>query len=71
MRNFIEDYLNNPSQAIAAAADIPTHMDRFQDIDEDDVYRQIATPEFHLYEEIIFCLSAEDLHIADSLRPVA
>lgn len=71
MRNFIEDYLNNPSQAVASAADSLTHMDRFDNMDEDMIYRQIASPEFRLYEEIIFCMAADDLHLADSLRPVA
>lgn len=71
MRNFIEDYLNNPTLAVAAAVDSLTDIDRFADIDEESVYKQIATPEFRLYEEIILSMSADDLHLADSLRPVA
>lgn len=71
MRNFIEDYLDNPSQAVASAADNRTQLDRFDNIDEDMIYKQIASPEFRLYEEIIFCMAADDLHLADSLRPVA
>ena len=71
MSNFIEDYLRNPSQAISAASDALKWMDRFDLIDDDKIYQEISTPEFRLYEEIIFCSYADDLHLTDSLRPVA
>lgn len=52
MRTFIEDYLNNPSQAILNAhSDVES---RFRDLryDNDHIYSQISSPEFRLYEEI-------------------
>lgn len=49
MKTFIEDYLQNPAQAIAdALASTPDY-----DIDEDTIYSQIASPEFRLYEEVV------------------
>ncbi len=70
MRNFIEDYLKDPSQAVASAAG-SSSAPWYDSIDEEMIYRQIATPEFRLYEEIIFCCDADDLHAADTLRTVA
>lgn len=51
MCTFIEDYLNSPSAAIARAMN--GQKNRFNDIDEDLIYQQLASPEFRLYEEII------------------
>ena len=52
MCTFIEDYLNNPSQAIINAR--PEVQSRFCDFEYDDehIYSQISSPEFRLYEEI-------------------
>lgn len=58
MRNFIEDYLQNPSLAVAAAQNTP--MGWTEDIDEDMIYSQLASPEFRLYEEIILNASSGD-----------
>lgn len=54
MNTFIEDYLQNPSQAIMNArrnADL-----RFSTIDcsDDMIYSQISSPEHRLYEEILW-----------------
>ena len=51
MCTFIEDYLNSPSAAIARAMN--EQKNRFNDIDEDLIYQQLATPEFLLYQEIV------------------
>lgn len=69
MRNFIKDYLQNPSEAIISLHNQAD--DWSQHIDEDAVYAAISTPEFRLYEEMIFCDIAEDLRVAESIRPVA
>ena len=59
MKRFIEDYLQNPSEAVAKAAE--TLKGRFQDtFDDDIIYQQISSPEFRLYEQIIFAPSSED-----------
>ena len=69
MRNFINDYLQNPSQAVIS---LESQADDWsQHVDEDAVYAAIATPEFRLYAEMIFCDIAEDLRVAESIRPVA
>ena len=51
MCTFIEDYLNSPSAAIARA--MSEQQNRFDDIDENQIYQQLASPEFRLYEDII------------------
>ena len=59
MKTFIEDYLHNPSEAIAKAAE--SLKEKFQEpVDDDMIYQQISSPEFRLYEEIIFAPSSED-----------
>lgn len=65
MKSFIEDYLHNPSAAIAKAADSMTGK-WYENIDDDLIYAQISSPEFRLYEEIIF--STEN---SDSMRLAA
>ncbi len=61
MRTFIYDYLQNPSQAIAEARQRANR--RFSDIEipEDQIYAQLNSPEFRLYEEMIFCEDSEPL----------
>lgn len=56
---FIEDYLGNPTSAVAEAAQSMTGR-WYDEIDEELIYRQISSPEFRLYEEIVFCLSEEE-----------
>lgn len=59
MRNFIEAYLADPSQAVAAAQ--KTSMKWAEDLDEKIIYSQIASPQFRLYEELVLTSSSEDL----------
>ena len=59
MKTFIEDYLQNPAQAIENARQ--TISDSWYDsIDEDIIYAQIASPEFRLYEAMIFAPSVSE-----------
>ena len=51
MNTFIEDYLLDPSQAIAK---VSASLDLNESFDDDMIYKQLASPEFRLYEEIIF-----------------
>ena len=53
MNSFIEAYLNNPSQAIAEAHKAAAEKSWSDDIDDEMIYAQLATPEFRLYEQII------------------
>ena len=65
MRNFIEDYLVNPSLAIETAQKAP--MSWAENLDEEMIFRQLASPEFSLYEEIIFG-SSEKISYRESAR---
>lgn len=64
MRNFIEDYLNDPSQAVSAFTDDKVFAEFGKDFDEEAIYAQIASPEFRLYEEMIFSDNEEDANFA-------
>lgn len=59
MSNFIEDYLANPSFAVAEAKNRP--MSWAEDIDEEMIYSQISTPQFRLYEAVVMTPSSDDL----------
>ena len=52
MKTFIEEYLQNPSQAIANAQKLSSAASWSDNIDEELIYSQIASPEFLLYQEI-------------------
>ena len=51
MRTFIEDYLEDPASALSNA--LKCADSRNWDIDENHIYEEIASPEFHLYEEVV------------------
>lgn len=56
---FIEDYIQNPDSAIAHAQE--SMAGRWYDnVDEELIYKEISSPEFRLYEEIIFSPSVEE-----------
>ena len=51
--NFIEDYLQNPSLAISSARERAGRKSGFDSFDEQQIYNEIASPEFHLYEAMV------------------
>lgn len=53
MRTFIEDYLVNPTAAIASAAEASANLAWAEDIDDEIIWSQISSPEFRMYEAII------------------
>ena len=59
MKSFIEDYLQDPSKAISEAR-MCTELSWYDNIDEDMIYAQIASPEFRLYEAMVLCPSSEE-----------
>ena len=59
MKSFIEDYLQDPSKAIAEAR-MSTELSWYDNIDEDMIYAELASPEFRLYEAIIFSQTSEE-----------
>lgn len=71
MCDFIEDYLNNPSQAIASAVQKVQTEEWFDTVDEDMIYRELASPQFRLYEEIIMSSANENTPHASGYAVVA
>lgn len=53
MNNFIEDYLYNPTQAISAARECAAIRFRSVQYDEEQIYKEVASPEFRLYEAVV------------------
>ena len=53
MKSFIEDYLQNPAQAVADAVIASKSLGWSDNIDENLIYAQISTAEFRLYEDIV------------------
>ena len=52
MKSFIEDYLDNPTTAIAKAAESLTGK-WYDNVEEEQIYAQISTPQYRLYETIV------------------
>ena len=53
MYNFIDDYLYNPSIAVASAAESCRNQKWYDNVDEENIYKEISTAEYRLYEVII------------------
>lgn len=64
MKSFIEDYFLNPTQAIANARQSADTESWYDNIDEDMIYTQIASPEFRLYEAMILAPDADELPVS-------
>lgn len=58
MRNFIRDYIDNPSKAISDARNAKVNWP--DEVDEEMIYAQLSTPEFRLYEEILLSSSYDE-----------
>lgn len=71
MRTFIEDYLQNPANAISAASRSVNQKSWADEIDEELIWQQISSPEFRLYEEIIFSQPLEDRPVINTYPVVA
>ena len=54
MSNFVEEYPGNKAQVLASAIREAGERTWWNEIDDDLIYNQIASPEFKLYEEVIF-----------------
>ena len=62
MRTFIEDYLQDPSQAIENARQSASGS-WYDNVDEEMIYAQIASAEFRLYEAMTLSPSDEKLSV--------
>ena len=71
MSNFIEDYLSDPAQAISTARERAHLKFWYDEFDDEMIYSEIASPEFHLYEEIIMADDKQNFSHAGSLVSVA
>ena len=71
MSTVIEDYLNNPNSALAAALERSKSLSWASEIDEEMVYDDLASGQFRLYEAMIFSSDADDLNLQTPVRPVA
>ncbi len=71
MSNFIEDYLQNPAQAIASARERADRKFRFDSFDDEKIYKEMASPEFHLYEAMVMSDSNENTPRAGAYAVVA
>lgn len=71
MCNFIEDYLNDPARAISTARGLASSILSNEEYDDDQIYDEIASPEFRLYEEMILCDAEENTPHVSSFAVVA
>ena len=71
MSTFIEDYLNNPNSALAAALERSKSLSWASEIDEEMVYDDLASGQFRLYDAMVFSSDADDLNLQTPVRPVA
>ena len=60
MGTFIEEYLKDPTLAISSALEQLTETNRFEQVDDELIYSELATGQFRLYEEIIFSTLSEE-----------
>ena len=54
MKDFIETYLADKNQALRAAREEAAKMRWCDSMDDEMIYAQLASPEFRLYQEIVF-----------------
>ena len=53
MSTFIEDYPGAKSRTLAAAKEEADNRQWFDQVDEEEIYRQMSSPEYRLYLEIV------------------
>ena len=71
MCTFIEDYLRDPAGAISAVRERVQSMNWLDRLDENQIYEDIASPEFHLYETVVMSDDKEITPRADEYAVVA
>lgn len=68
---FVEDYPGDKAQALATAKEMADRMQWCDNVDDDLICSQLASGEFRLYMEMIFCDAAEDSPRANIFPVVA
>ena len=71
IHNFIEGYLSDPAQAVSDARNEADQRFWYDEFDDEMIYNEIASPEFHLYEEIVMADDKQNFSRAGSLVSVA
>ena len=71
IHNFIEGYLSDPAQAVSDARNEADQRFSYDEFDDEMSYSDIASPEFHLYEEIIVAADSENFSHAGRMVSVA
>lgn len=71
MCTFIEDYLDNPAKAISAARERTCRKFWYDVFDEEQIYKELASPEFHLYEAMVMTEENENTPHASDYAVVA
>lgn len=56
MDTFIKNYLEDKELAMSYAISQADDLTWCDSVDEDMIYRQLSSPEFNLYQEIILCI---------------
>lgn len=56
MDNFIKTYLEDKDVALSSAISQADNLAWCDLVDEEMIYRQISSPEFNLYQEIVLCI---------------
>lgn len=56
MDTFIKNYLEDKELAMSCAISQADDLAWCDSVDEDMIYRQLSSPEFNLYQEIILCI---------------
>ena len=56
MDDFIKTYLEDKDLALSSAISQADNLGRCDSVDEEMIYKQLSSPEFNLYQEIILCI---------------
>lgn len=71
MSTFIEDYLRDPSKAISEARERASRKFWYDDSIVEEIYKEIASPEYHLYEAVVLSENEEITPHASGFAVVA
>ena len=71
IHDFIEGYLSDPAQAVSDARNEADQRFWYDEFDDEMIYNEIASPEFHLYEEIIMADDKQNFSHAGRMVSVA
>ena len=71
IHDFIEGYLSDPAQAVSNARNEADQRFWYDEFDDEMIYNEIASPEFHLYEEIVMADDKQNFSHAGRMVSVA